>query len=125
MFCSKCGKHIPDGASFCQGCGKPVNTVGLPQSMHQAEQPAGTAQPVTRAVVRPTAPLPAELPVKCPVCGMLAYPGQSRCLICDADLGTAVSPERGTGQEPQQASVSEQTSKQESETGSESEQSLV
>lgn len=29
MFCSKCGQQIPDGASFCQRCGKPVNTASM------------------------------------------------------------------------------------------------
>lgn len=122
MFCSKCGKQIPDRANFCQCCGKPVNTAGLPRPISQAEQPTGIAQPVTRVVRRPTAPLPAEAPIKCPVCGMLAYSGRSHCLICDADLGAAVPPERGSGQDSQQTSVSEQTSNQESEALSESAQ---
>ena len=24
MFCEKCGKELPDGAKFCEGCGAPV-----------------------------------------------------------------------------------------------------
>lgn len=26
MFCRNCGKEIPDGAAFCQGCGQPTNS---------------------------------------------------------------------------------------------------
>lgn len=136
MFCSKCGKQIPDGARFCQGCGRPVNIAqpmpqseqpagtaqyipqseqptGTAQSMIQSEQPAGTAQPMPQAAGRPTAPLPAEQPVKCSACWMMAYPGRGRCLICDTDWGVTVPPESGCGQEPQQATMPEHTYNQE------------
>lgn len=96
MFCAKCGKQIPDGASFCQACGKPVNIAGLSQPMYQAKQS------MPQVVGRPTAPLPIEQPVRCPACGMLAYSGQSHCLICDADLSTAVTSEQRCEQESQQ-----------------------
>lgn len=38
MFCSKCGNQIPDGANFCQRCGKPVNTEGM-SAQFQNQQP--------------------------------------------------------------------------------------
>ncbi len=34
MFCTRCGRDIPDGAAFCAGCGAPVtaSTAGAPSS---------------------------------------------------------------------------------------------
>ena len=29
MYCSKCGKHYPDDANFCMGCGVP-RRINLP-----------------------------------------------------------------------------------------------
>lgn len=116
MFCSNCGNQITDEARVCQRCGNPVSAADVPQPM----QPADATPSMSREGGRSTTPLPVE----CPACGMLAFPGRSRCLICDADLRGAVSPVReleqvsateGTSEQKHQlVSVSEQTFEQES-----------
>lgn len=32
MFCDHCGKPIPQGASFCQGCGRALNATSVPSA---------------------------------------------------------------------------------------------
>lgn len=136
-FCQSCGNPVsaagapqPTGAPQPMqqappptGAPRPmqqaVQPTGAPQPMQQPTQPAGSTHPLPHAGGRPTAPLPVDPPVKCPACGMLAFPGRSRCLICDADLGGAIPPmqeseqvsatEGTLEQEHQQVSVSERT----------------
>lgn len=49
MFCENCGKNLPDGAKFCNGCGaktesaQPVNAKGEQSAVHTA--PPSPAQP--------------------------------------------------------------------------------
>lgn len=52
MFCTKCGKAIPDGTSFCTGCGTPVQRT-TPAMPRTPSANAGTAPPAGR-----TAPVP-------------------------------------------------------------------
>ncbi len=35
MFCVNCGTKLADGARFCQGCGKPIETLVQPQAPQQ------------------------------------------------------------------------------------------
>lgn len=44
MFCSQCGKEVPEGAAFCAGCGTPVGAA-----------PAAPAAPVATAEAKPSA----------------------------------------------------------------------
>ena len=41
MFCSGCGKKLPDGSVFCSGCGKKLNSINQasPQPMTVGNQP--------------------------------------------------------------------------------------
>lgn len=41
MFCSGCGKQLPDGSVFCSGCGKRFSSVGqsAPQATSASNQP--------------------------------------------------------------------------------------
>lgn len=56
MFCSKCGKQLPDNAKFCPGCGSPIEPIPVPV----AEEP--TPVPVTEEPI----PTPAEESVSVP-----------------------------------------------------------
>lgn len=49
MFCSKCGKEVPEGSAFCPACGAPVPSGGAPR--------AGVAKPVEEP---PVYEVPAE-----------------------------------------------------------------
>ena len=45
MFCSKCGKELPDNSRFCTGCGAKVNTDPVqvpPDSLKQEPKPDNT-----------------------------------------------------------------------------------
>lgn len=58
MFCTKCGKAIPDGTSFCTGCGTPVQrtTTAMPRTPSAnagTVPPAGCTAPVP---LRPAVP---------------------------------------------------------------------
>lgn len=35
MYCRKCGKPLVEGASFCGGCGTPIQTVELPKPIEE------------------------------------------------------------------------------------------
>ena len=40
-FCKSCGANLPEGASFCSGCGTPV------ENTQQYQAPVNNAKPVT------------------------------------------------------------------------------
>ena len=44
MFCSKCGKPLPEGAEFCESCGNPM-TSSVEAGPGASPPPAGTAPP--------------------------------------------------------------------------------
>ena len=44
MYCGNCGKNIPDGSKFCEGCGAPVAQTAPQQPQYQP-QPQYQAQP--------------------------------------------------------------------------------
>ena len=48
MFCSNCGREIPDQAVFCPGCGKSVNGAEAPAAAPAEVKPA--AAPVTEVI---------------------------------------------------------------------------
>lgn len=70
MFCEKCGKQLPDGARFCNGCGAKIEA----EPVHgEAERAAARPAPV-----QPVNPNPAPPPFS-PVPAAPAYaPPQSR-----------------------------------------------
>lgn len=47
MFCTKCGKEIPDGAKFCSACGATQDTLNAEQPSQQVNMtaPAQNFQP--------------------------------------------------------------------------------
>ncbi len=55
MFCENCGKQIPDGSAFCDGCGAKLN---------QAAEPAQAAAPVAAPAAPAKAPFFATLLAK-------------------------------------------------------------
>lgn len=42
MFCTKCGKEVPEGSGFCEFCGAPVSTRAVSQRYEQPWQPQPT-----------------------------------------------------------------------------------
>lgn len=59
MFCSKCGRPIPDGSSFCSECGAPVVRVEAPKAEAPEESTAVSQAPKAEA---PKAEIPAANP---------------------------------------------------------------
>ena len=55
MFCSKCGKQLPNDAKFCFNCGAPIN---IPEPEEKTEIP----EPITETPVAET-PVVEEAPV--------------------------------------------------------------
>lgn len=59
MFCSNCGKQIPDGSAFCPSCGKGLNNAQQPPLPQQTpQQPATPVQ--TNAAPAQVAQTPAQ-----------------------------------------------------------------
>lgn len=57
MFCSQCGKNLPDDASFCHSCGRPAAPVPIPTNFANAATaaaaaPAPSSFPTSNAVPR-------------------------------------------------------------------------
>lgn len=64
MFCTNCGKQLPDDAKFCSGCGTPVNPPAPPQEPEPPAEPvqlpqAGFPQPEEAAPGTPVSEDPA------------------------------------------------------------------
>lgn len=57
MFCTNCGKELPEGTMFCTQCGRPVEAAATP-GVAQAPQPAPEVAPVPEAA---SAPQPAPV----------------------------------------------------------------
>ena len=57
MFCTNCGKELPEGTMFCTQCGRPVEAAATP-GVAQAPQPAPEVAPVPEAA---SAPQPAAV----------------------------------------------------------------
>ena len=63
MFCTNCGKRLPEGGKFCSGCGRPQNAASAPpapSAVTGQPQPAQqqTAQPQTGGVYNPPGIMP-------------------------------------------------------------------
>lgn len=71
MFCSSCGKEIPDSAKFCPMCGESFLNDAAPVQPAAPEQPAAPVEPV-----QPAAPVQPVMPVM-PVEPAPAQPVQS------------------------------------------------
>lgn len=54
MFCTNCGKELPEGTMFCTQCGRPVEAAATP-GIAQAPQPAPEVAPVSEAAPAPQA----------------------------------------------------------------------
>lgn len=52
MFCTNCGKELPEGTMFCTQCGRPVEAAATP-GVAQAPQPAPEVAPVPEAAPAP------------------------------------------------------------------------
>lgn len=73
MYCSKCGKELPEGAQFCPNCGNSISPPTAPSSL-QVENSPDQDSPATQPPSAPPAPQQTEPPVpneeiKCPKCG--------------------------------------------------------
>ena len=62
MFCENCGKQIPDGSAFCDGCGAKLTQEAAPVASAQATAPA--AAPVAAPAAQAKAPFFATLLAK-------------------------------------------------------------
>lgn len=62
MFCTNCGKELPEGTMFCTQCGRPVEaaaTPGVAPAPEPVPQPAPAVPPAPEAAPQPvTAPAP-------------------------------------------------------------------
>lgn len=56
MYCSKCGKEVPEGSAFCPACGAPVPAGGT-------SAPAAEERPVYEVPAEPSGGAPAPTPV--------------------------------------------------------------
>ena len=55
MFCTQCGKSIPDNAKFCDGCGAQIGATAQPQQTtytQQPQQPTYIQQPQQAAYIQ-------------------------------------------------------------------------
>ena len=74
MFCTKCGKELPDGTAFCTQCGNKLNAT--------APAPAAPAAPAqSRPVPQPKAGIPA-LPFGLSLNKFLALVLAAVCVLC-------------------------------------------
>jgi TM2 domain-containing membrane protein YozV len=53
MYCQKCGKEISDQASFCPGCGQPVNAPGASSSSSSSSSSSGSTSSARVASLEP------------------------------------------------------------------------
>lgn len=95
MFCSKCGKQLPDGAKFCGVCGTPVLKTGAQtqvpaQPMAQPQIPAQQA-PMTRTQVpQQQAPMvQAQIPAQQAPMAQAQVPPQTVRFTAPAGAGEA------------------------------------
>lgn len=75
MFCTKCGKEVPDGMKFCSGCGAPLGKATENEEVKAEAQPAeaqaaqsapAAATPATPAPAAPVAAAPVAAPAPAP-----------------------------------------------------------
>ncbi|MBO5323170.1 MAG: zinc-ribbon domain-containing protein [Oscillospiraceae bacterium] len=101
MFCTNCGKQLPDGARFCHECGTPQAvqqpaqqpTQQAPQQpiQHPAQQPV-YQPPVQQPVVRPAAPvIPAPTPGQAAVVSSNAAVVTSNTGVVASNAGVVAS----------------------------------
>ncbi len=66
MFCTTCGKQLPDGARFCTECGAQLAAPAPAPTPAPAPAPAPVAVPVAAAPTPAPAPVPTPAPVAAP-----------------------------------------------------------
>ena len=81
MFCSQCGKEIPDDATFCNFCGAQVK--------EDTPEPQATVNNTYQA-----APKPSKM-VHCRNCGALMDENATVCPRCGAPVGSVGSTAEG------------------------------
>ena len=68
MFCSNCGRQLPDSAKFCPDCGQPIKIPGKPIVTEPEAEPVVEPEPVPVAAPEPvTEPEPVKAPEPEPV----------------------------------------------------------
>ncbi len=102
MFCTNCGKNIPDGSVFCPECGKPTSAQAAQQQMYGQQpiygQPAvvapisGGAAAITQKVERVPTRLIAKIAfLAALVCFLFPFMSVS----CDASTAASMAGEEG------------------------------
>src|SRR5947209_11403802 len=89
MYCVICGDKIPESASFCVGCGSPVNRANWDVGQTDVPaQPAPAPPPPPPPISTPhVSPPAASSPTaKCNWCGATVDAAQSSCPRCGATL---------------------------------------
>ena len=77
MFCTNCGKQLPDGARFCHECG----------TAQAVQQPA--QQPIQQPTQQPVYQPPVQQPVVRPVAPVVPSPGQAAVVSSNAAVVTS------------------------------------
>ena len=84
MYCTKCGKQLPDDAAFCDACGAPVKsgfTAAAEKAEAAAEEAAEEVKEAAEAVEEKVA-----AGLKCPECGAELKPESRFCDSCGAPV---------------------------------------
>ena len=71
MFCSNCGKELPEGTKFCSACGSPVGPA------EATETPSPAAAPVEETPAAAPVAAPVAAPAAAPVAAPAAAPAES------------------------------------------------
>lgn len=83
MFCTNCGKQLPDGARFCHEC-------GMPQVVQQpAQQPA--QQPIQRPTQQPVYQPPVQQPVVRPASPVIPAPTPGQAAVVSSNAAVVTS----------------------------------
>lgn len=102
MFCSNCGKNIPDGLVFCPECGRPTSTQAAQQQMYGQQPIYGQpvpASPVSggvAAITQKAGSIPTRLIAKIAFLAALVcflFPFMS--VSCDASAAASMAGEKG------------------------------
>jgi double zinc ribbon protein len=100
MFCSRCGKSLPDNARFCYACGAQLSGAPTPPPPPGAPSgfPGGPGAMPSAPPPPSTAPA-APKDLKCPSCGAPLSPGMGDAVLTCEYCGATVSI-AGTGWKP-------------------------
>lgn len=83
MFCTNCGKQLPDGARFCHEC-------GAPQAVQQpTQQPA--QQPIQQPTQQPVYQPPVQQPVVRPASPVIPAPTPGQAAVVSSNAAVVTS----------------------------------